>query len=318
MSSSKILQNLSNRDKQTKYNQSFLNDWVQKTSIVPNSEPIVLKKKKKKELPIPPSLLKLISKTVPKFGRSLTKTVPLRSRPSSAAEFIESRSTPTPTPTPTPQNIVKTDSSVTVSFDAKINKKGQNQRADRPCPLSKKPKSVSGSSTSGSSVKSPAAESNPSTTSSRIPIYDRNCSASRLTDEDDLKSSKTKTSSSSSDSVNLHLARLISLMTCKKCKRILRPNRIVKCLNCHFYCKECKGGKDENSFGDYCQHCRERRKIRPSKPLTETHLQLEAANDFIEKCGLCSDKYYNLGNGKIEHLANYCRKNPKNFVFRSA
>jgi hypothetical protein len=56
MSSSKILQNLSNRDKQTKYNQSFLKDWVQKTSIVPNSEPIVLKKKKKKEPAIPPSL----------------------------------------------------------------------------------------------------------------------------------------------------------------------------------------------------------------------------------------------------------------------
>jgi len=305
-------------EKSSKYNQSFLNDWVQKTSIVPNSEPIVLKKKKK-EPAIPQSLLKLISKTVPKFGRSLNQTVPLRSRPSSAAQFIESRSTPTPTPTPTPQNIVKKNSSVTVSFDAKINKKGQNQRADRPCPLSKKPKSVSASSTSGSSVKSPAAELNSSTASSRIPIYDRNCSASRLTDEDDLKSSKTKTSSSSSsDSVNLHLARLISLMTCKKCKRILRPNRIVKCLNCHFYCKECKGGKDENSFGDYCKHCRERRKIRPSKPLSETHLQLEAADAFIEKCGLCSDKYYNLGNGKIEHLAYYCRKTPKNFVFRSA
>ncbi len=109
-------------DKSSKYDQSFLNDWVQKTSIVPNSEPIVLKKKKK-EPAIPQSLLKLISKTVPKFSRSLTQRVPLRSRPSSAAQFIESRSTPTPTPTRTPQNIVKKNSSVTVSFDAKINKK---------------------------------------------------------------------------------------------------------------------------------------------------------------------------------------------------
>jgi hypothetical protein len=100
--------------------------------------------------------------------------------------------------------------------------------------------------------------------------------------------------------------KLAKIMTCTTCKRIVRPGLIFRCIDGHVYCERCKGGSLAE-FGRFCTSCKDvykkKHKIRPNKALRETNPHIQEADKYIEKCYICSHTYYNLGNGKKEHLS---------------
>ena len=266
----------------------FLKAWELTTEISPLSEPIILKKKNTTALPFKPP----------------PKIAPIRSRPL-AISRTGNGSTSKPTKRSTSAETASTS-------PPKMIQKRRASDATRPCPLSKKPRPNSATSISTSAIStstvvtSTSAQSYSSTTTlvarsapkqTKIlnPFYDGN-------------GSTTASESSPSSTCRDHLAAMLApRMTCKKCSRVLRPNFIYQCIGSHLFCMDCKGGRDQTSFGNFCQHCPKKRKIRPMKPEKDTNFQLETAKQFILKCYFCFEEFYNLGEGKNEHLNFNCR-----------
>ena len=104
-----------------------------------------------------------------------------------------------------------------------------------------------------------------------------------------------------------HLDKLAS-MICTTCKKIVRPGFIFRCIDGHVHCERCKGGSLAE-FGRICTICKDvykkKHRVRPNKVLRETNPHIKEAEKFIVKCNICSQNYYNLGNGEMEHYSQH-------------